>query len=172
MPRAFLSWLGSGLRGASLDSLATPRLNPWIINHHLCHLSTTIWGRVERSTLNSTKHSARQLWLASKFFHQLMAVSSACSKIKNRCHHHWHYHFHCDCNCHHPCQLGVGRLTSLGASFARCFAFWRTSSKTSTPMFFQNNRQDIASLRKKHDVLHDVFCFRNPIQSYDKSLVI
>ena len=33
-----------------------------------------------------------------------------------------------------------GRLTSLDASFAQCFAFWRTSSKTSTSMFFQKNR--------------------------------
>ena len=64
-----------------------------------------------------------------------------------------------------------GRLTSLDASFARCFAFWRTSSKTSTSMFFQKNRQNIASLRKKPDVLHDVLGFRNSIQSYDKSLV-
>ena len=64
-----------------------------------------------------------------------------------------------------------GRLTSLDASFARCFAFWRTSSKTSTSMFFQKNRQNIASLRKKHDVLHDVLGFRNSTQSYDKSLV-
>ena len=65
-----------------------------------------------------------------------------------------------------------GRLTLLDASFARCFSFWRTSSKTSTSMFFQKHRQNIASLRKKHDVLHDVFVFRNSIQSYDKSLVI
>ena len=63
------------------------------------------------------------------------------------------------------------RLTSLDASFARCFAFWRTSSKTSTSMFFQKNRQNIASLRKKHDVLHDVLGFRNSIQSYHKSLI-
>ena len=61
-----------------------------------------------------------------------------------------------------------GRLTSLDASFARCFVFWRTSSKTSTSMFFQKNRQNIASLRKKHDVLHDVLCFRNFIQSYER----
>ena len=33
-----------------------------------------------------------------------------------------------------------GRLTSLDASFARCFAFLRTSSKTSTSMFFQKHR--------------------------------
>ena len=38
-------------------------------------------------------------------------------------------------------------------------------------MFFQKNRQNIASLRKKHDVLHDVLGFRNSTQSYDKSLV-
>ena len=54
-----------------------------------------------------------------------------------------------------------GRLTSLDASFARCFAFWRTSSKTSTSMFFQKNRQNIASLRKMHDVFHDVLGFGN-----------
>ena len=64
-----------------------------------------------------------------------------------------------------------GRLTSLDASFARCFAFWRTSSKTSTSMFFQKHRQNIASLRKKHDVLHDVLGFKNYTQSYDKSVV-
>ena len=69
------------------------------------------------------------------------------------------------------CLPRGGRLTSLDASFARCFAFWRTSLKTSTSMFFQKNRQNIASLRKKHDVLHDVLGFRNSIQSYDKSLV-
>ena len=81
--------------------------------------------------------------------------------------------------CHDACdtthelpRIRGGRLTSLDASFARCFAFWRTSSKTSTSMFFQKHRQNIASLRKKHDVLHDVFGFRNSIQSYDKSLVI
>ena len=38
-------------------------------------------------------------------------------------------------------------------------------------MFFQKHCQNIASLRKKHDVLHDVLGFRNSIQSYDKSLV-
>ena len=38
--------------------------------------------------------------------------------------------------------------------------------------FFQKNRQNIASLRKKHDVLDDVLGFRNFIQSYDKTLVI
>ena len=37
--------------------------------------------------------------------------------------------------------------------------------------FFQKNRQNIASLRKKHDVLHDVLGFRNSIQNYDESLV-
>ena len=36
---------------------------------------------------------------------------------------------------------------------------------------FQKHCQNIASLRKKHDVLHDVLGFRNSIQSYDKSLV-
>ena len=65
-----------------------------------------------------------------------------------------------------------GRLTSLDASYARCFVFWRTSSKTSTSMFFQKHRQNITSLRRKHDVLRDFFGFRNPIQSYDKSLAI
>ena len=38
--------------------------------------------------------------------------------------------------------------------------------------FFQKQRQNIASLSKKHDVLHDVLGFRNSIQIYDKSLVI
>ena len=36
---------------------------------------------------------------------------------------------------------------------------------------FQKHRHNIASLRKKHDVLHDVLGFRNSIQTYDKSLV-
>ena len=31
---------------------------------------------------------------------------------------------------------GYYRLTSLDASFAQCFAFWRISSKTLAPMFF------------------------------------
>ena len=35
-------------------------------------------------------------------------------------------------------ELGGGRLTSLDALFARCFAFLRTSPKTSTSMFFKN----------------------------------
>ena len=65
-----------------------------------------------------------------------------------------------------------GRLTSLDASFARCFAFWRTSSKTSRLMFFQKHRPNIASLRKKHDVFHDVFSFGSTIKSHDKSLII
>ena len=65
-----------------------------------------------------------------------------------------------------------GRLTSLDASFARCFAFSRTSSKTSRSMFFQKHRPNIASLRKKHDVFHDVFGFGNSIKSHDKSLII
>ena len=38
-------------------------------------------------------------------------------------------------------------------------------------MFFQKNRQNIALLRKKHDVLHDVLGFRNSIQSNVKNLV-
>ena len=39
-------------------------------------------------------------------------------------------------------------------------------------MFFSSkNCQNIASLRKKHDVLHDVLGFKNSIQSYDKSVV-
>ena len=38
-------------------------------------------------------------------------------------------------------------------------------------VFFQKNRQNIASLRKKRDVLHDVLGFRNSIQSYNKNLV-
>ena len=68
--------------------------------------------------------------------------------------------------------LRGGRLTSLDASFARCFAFWRTSSKTSTSMFFQKHRRKIASLRKKHDVFHDVLGFGNSIKSNGKSLII
>ena len=72
---------------------------------------------------------------------------------------------------HENASVRGGRLTSLDASFARCFVFWRTSSKTSTSMFFQKHRQNIASLRKKHNVLHDVLSFRDSIQSYDKSLV-
>ena len=63
-----------------------------------------------------------------------------------------------------PCWWGPcrgGQLTSLDASFARCFAFRRTSSKTSMSMFFQQHRQNIALLRKKHYVLHDVFSLRN-----------
>ena len=51
MPRACLSWLGSGLLGASPHSLATPPLTPWIINCHLSHLSTYIWG--QSSIVNS-----------------------------------------------------------------------------------------------------------------------
>ena len=65
-----------------------------------------------------------------------------------------------------------GRLTSLDASFARCFAFLRTSSKTSTPMFFQKHCQNIASLREKHDVFHDALGFWNSIKSHGKSMVI
>ena len=38
-------------------------------------------------------------------------------------------------------------------------------------VFFQKNRQNIALLRKKNNVLHDVLGFRNSTQSYDKSLV-
>ena len=38
-----------------------------------------------------------------------------------------------------PLLLRGGRLTSLDASFARCFALWRISSKTSTSMFFQKH---------------------------------
>ena len=69
-------------------------------------------------------------------------------------------------------EIRGGRLTSLDASFARCFAFWRTSSKTSTSMFFQKHRKNIASLREKHDVFYDVFGFWNSIKSHGKSLVI
>ena len=65
-----------------------------------------------------------------------------------------------------------GRLTLLDASFARCFVFLRTSSKTLTLMVFLKHCLNIASLSKKHDVLHDVFGFRNSIQNYDKGLVI
>ena len=64
-----------------------------------------------------------------------------------------------------------GRLTSLDVLFARCFVFLRTSSKKLTLIFFQKHRQRIASLSKKHDVLHDVFGFRNSTQNYDQSLV-
>ena len=39
-----------------------------------------------------------------------------------------------------------------------CFAFWRTSSKTSMSIFFfKKHCQNIASFRRKHDVLHDGF---------------
>ena len=49
-----------------------------------------------------------------------------------------------------------GRLTSLDASFMRCFGFFQTSSKTSRSMFFSKHRWNIASLSKKCDVLRDV----------------
>ena len=63
------------------------------------------------------------------------------------------------------------KILSLNYGWARCFAFLRTSPKTSTSMFFQKHRQNIASLSKKHDVLHDVLGFRDSIQNYDKILV-
>ena len=67
---------------------------------------------------------------------------------------------------------GYYRLTSLDASFAQCFAFWRISSKTLAPMFFcRKINQKIALLRKRHNVLHDIFGFWNSIQRYDKILV-
>ena len=49
-----------------------------------------------------------------------------------------------------------GRLTSLDASFMRCFGFFQTSSKTLRSMFFSKHRWNIASLSKKCDVLRDV----------------
>ena len=36
-------------------------------------------------------------------------------------------------------------------------------------MFFHKHRQNIASLRQKHDVLDDVLGSRNSIQSYEKT---
>ena len=53
-----------------------------------------------------------------------------------------------------------GRLTSLDASFVRCFGFSQTSSKTSRSMFSSKHRWNIASLSKKCDVLSDVLSFR------------
>ena len=44
--------------------------------------------------------------------------------------------------------------------------------QTSTSMFFQKHRPNIASLRKKRDVFHDVFGFGNSIKSPEKSLII
>ena len=67
----------------------------------------------------------------------------------------------------HGCGDRGGRCALLDVSFARCFAFWRTLSKTSASMFFQH-RQNIASLNKNQDVLHDVLGFRNSIQGYYK----
>ena len=58
-----------------------------------------------------------------------------------------------------------GRLTSLDASFMRCFGFFQTSSKTSRSMFFSKHRWNIASLSKKCDVFHDVLGFRKATQS-------
>ena len=58
-----------------------------------------------------------------------------------------------------------GRLTSLDASWARCFGFFQTSSKTSRSMFFSKHRWNIASLSKKCDVFHDVLGFRKATQS-------
>ena len=61
--------------------------------------------------------------------------------------------------------LRGGRLTSLDASWARCFVFFQTSSKTSRSMFFSKHRWNIASLSKKCDVFHDVLGFRKATQS-------
>ena len=58
-----------------------------------------------------------------------------------------------------------GRLTSLDASFMRCFGFFQTSSKTLRSMFFSKHRWNIASLSKKCDVFHDVLGFRKATQS-------
>ena len=59
-------------------------------------------------------------------------------------------------------QYRGGRLTSLDASFMRCFGFFQTSSKTSRSMFFSKHRWNIASLSKKCDVLRDVLGARWP----------
>ena len=61
-----------------------------------------------------------------------------------------------------PLSSRGGRLTSLDASFMRCFGFFQTSSKTSRSMFFSKHRWNIASLSKKCDVLRDVLGFRWP----------
>ena len=53
-----------------------------------------------------------------------------------------------------------GRLTSLDASFVRCFGFFQTSSKTSRSMFSSKHHWNIASLSKKCDVLCEVLGFR------------
>ena len=56
------------------------------------------------------------------------------------------------------------RLTSLEASLeaslVRCFAFYKTSSKTSGAMFFRNIVQNIASLSKRCDVFTRCFRFQ------------
>ena len=59
-----------------------------------------------------------------------------------------------------------GRSTLFVASFAQCFMIQRTQSKTSMSMVFKN----IMLSRKNHDNLHDVFSFRNSIQSYGKNV--
>ena len=74
---------------------------------------------------------------------------------------HSHVHYLCELPVHFfqkPCShsLRGGRLTSLDASFMRCFVFFQTSSKTSRSMFFSKHRWNIASLSKKCDVLRDV----------------
>ena len=46
------------------------------------------------------------------------------------------------------CHRG-GRLTSLDASYAQCFAFWRTSSKTSTSMVFKKTSPKHCIVQKK-----------------------
>ena len=65
-----------------------------------------------------------------------------------------------------------GQLTSLMHRLPDVLRFEEHRQKHRPRCFFQKHHQNIASLRKKHDVLHDVFGFRNSIQSYDKSLVI
>ena len=68
-----------------------------------------------------------------------------------------------------------GRLTSLGASLVRCFAFYKTSSKTSGATFFKNIVQNIASLSKKCDVFTQCFRFQKAhpqTESMTNSLLI
>ena len=63
------------------------------------------------------------------------------------------------------------RLTSLEASLVRCFAFYKTPSKTSGGnVFFKNIVQNIASLSKKCDVFTQCFWFQkvHPETEIDK----